>query len=59
MNIIDNGVEKFISVVNIDTEDRLGWEVTFIDYYGKECKTLLSLWCQVELYQSENYEWTE
>jgi hypothetical protein len=57
MNLIDNGVEKFISVEKVDDGKRLGWEVTFIDYYGIECKRLVSLWCQVELYQSENFEW--
>lgn len=59
MNTIDNGVEKFISVVKVDTEYRLGWEVTFIDYYGKECKCLLSHWQDVERFKSEKYYWTE
>lgn len=51
MNMIDNGVEKFISFEIINDGERLGYEITFVDYYGLTCKKLVPTMGEVKCFQ--------
>lgn len=59
MNLIDNGVDKFISFEVINDSERLGYEITFLDYYGKVRKKLVSTMDEVICYQECKASWVE
>jgi len=59
MNMIDNGVEKFISFEIINDGERLGYEITFVDYYNKVCKKLVTTMDEVRCYQECKASWVE
>lgn len=59
MNLIDNGVEKFISFEVINDGERLGYEVKFVDYYGVTCKKLVTTMGEVRSFQDCKASWVE
>lgn len=59
MNLIDNGVEKFISFEKIDDADRLGYEVVFVCYYGQTVRRLVNTMTEVKKYQDCKVTWRE
>ena len=59
MNLIDNGVEKFISYEKVDDGEYLGFKVVFIDWYDKTRTKYVNTMSDVKAYQDHKVSWME
>ena len=61
MNLIDNGIDnkKPITVERIITEDKLCFEVTGYDWYGKKVTVEVTTTSAVKRIQDGLYQWSE
>lgn len=59
MNLIDNGVKKFISVEKVDDGEHLGFKVIYIDWYNKKRFDYVNTLSAVNTYQECTAQWVE
>lgn len=59
MNLIDNGVEKFISYEKVDDGEHLGFKIIFTDWYGKTSTKYVNSMSEVKAYQEFKVNWME
>lgn len=59
MNLIDNGVEKFISYEKVDDGEHFGFKIIYIDWYAKTCTKYVNSMSEVKLFQECRINWTE
>lgn len=59
MNLIDNGIEEFVSYEKVDDGEHLGFKITYVDWYGKTCTKCVNSLSEVKTYQDRKVNWTE